>query len=191
MKNEVFKTEMSFMKDNRLVENLSIILNLLPDYFYEVAASSTGKYHPEFSLGKGGLVRHTKVACRIAIELFNDDALQNFTDKEKDLILFSIILHDGLKHGISKNEYTQFDHPIIMSNFIKGNKDKLTLTEDEINFVTSCIESHMGPWTTDYKGNEILRRPISKYERFVHMCDYLSSKKFLNVKFNNNEIDTN
>jgi len=49
----------------------------------------------------------------------------------------------------------------------------------------------MGPWTKDYKGNEILNRPVSKYERFVHMCDYLSSKKFLSVKFNNNEIDTN
>lgn len=191
MKSEMFNIEMNYIKDSRLRENLSILLDLLPDYFYEVAASSTGKYHPNFALGEGGLVRHTKVACRIAYELFNDDALQNFTDNEKDLILISIILHDGLKHGISKNEYSQFDHPIIMANFIRNNKDKLTLDDDEINFITSCIETHMGPWTSDYKGNDVLRKPTSKYERFVHMCDYLSSKKFIDVKFDGNDIVSN
>ena len=191
MKSEMFNIEMNYIKDSRLRENLSILLDLLPDYFYEVAASSTGKYHPNFALGEGGLVRHTKVACRIAYELFNDDALQNFTDNEKDLILISIILHDGLKHGISKNEYSQFDHPIIMANFIRNNKDKLTLDDDEIDFITSCIETHMGPWTSDYKGNDVLRKPTSKYERFVHMCDYLSSKKFIDVKFDGNDIVSN
>ena len=191
MKSEMFNIEMNYIKDSRLRENLSILLDLLPDYFYEVAASSTGKYHPNFALGEGGLVRHTKVACRIAYELFNDDALQNFTDNEKDLILISIILHDGLKHGISKNEYSQFDHPIIMANFIRNNKDKLTLDDDEIDFITSCIDTHMGPWTSDYKGNDVLRKPASKYERFVHMCDYLSSKKFIDVKFDGNDIVSN
>ena len=46
----------------------------------------------------------------------------------------------------------------------------------------------MGPWTKDYQGNEVLQKPTSKYERFVHMCDYLSSKKFLNVNFENDKI---
>ena len=46
----------------------------------------------------------------------------------------------------------------------------------------------MGPWNTDYDGNEILPKPKTKYENFVHMCDFLSSKKFLDVKFDNNNI---
>ena len=46
----------------------------------------------------------------------------------------------------------------------------------------------MGYWNTDFDGNEILPRPKTKYEKFVHMCDFLSSKKFLDVKFVNNEI---
>ena len=191
MKSEVFNTEIKYIKDNRLKENLVTLLNLLPDYFYEVPASSTGKYHPSFSLGDGGLVRHVKVATRIAVELFNNEALQNFNDKEKDLLLMSIILHDGLKSGLIKSEYSKANHPVLMSNFIKDNKDKLTLEKDELELITSCIETHMGPWTKDYDGNEILRKPTSKYERFVHMCDYLSSRKFLDVKFKQNEIDLN
>ena len=44
----------------------------------------------------------------------------------------------------------------------------------------------MGEWNTDFNGNEVLRKPINKYERFVHMCDYLSAQKFLEIKFDDN-----
>ena len=188
MKSDVFENELNYIKDNNIKESLKTMINLLPDYFFEVAASSTGKYHPEFSQGKGGLVRHTKVAIRIAYELFQDESINNFTDREKDLIIFSLLVHDGLKHGMIHNEYTQFNHPLLISNYIKENKDKLLLSESDINFICSCLEKHMGPWTKDYQGNEVLQKPTSKYERFVHMCDYLSSKKFLNVNFENDKI---
>lgn len=46
----------------------------------------------------------------------------------------------------------------------------------------------MGPFTKNYKGEETLKKPKDKYQRFVHMCDYLSSKKFLDIKFENDEI---
>lgn len=188
MKSDVFNTEINYIKDKRLRNNLVIILNMLPDYFYEVPASSTGKYHPSFSLGEGGLVRHSKVATRIGYTLLNNDSVQNFNSHEKDLLLISILIHDGLKCGNPKEEYTRFDHPILISNFIKDNMDKLTLEDEEIEFVCSCVETHMGQWTTDYKGNEVLKKPVSKYQRFVHMCDYLSAQKFLDVKFDGNEI---
>ena len=184
---EVFNKEISYIKDLKIKKSLITMLNKLPSYFYEVPASSTGKYHPLFSLNKGGLVRHTKAAVRIAYELFNDSALNNFTDEEKDLIIFSLTLHDGLKSGLTKSEYTLFDHPIIMSNFIKDNKEDLELNDKQIEFVCKCIETHMGPWTKNYKDEEVLESPKDKYQRFVHMCDYLASRKFLDIKFDNND----
>ena len=45
------------------------------------------------------------------------------------------------------------------------------------------ISSHMGQWNKDFDGNEVLPKPQTKYERIVHLCDLLSSKKFLDVKF--------
>lgn len=185
---KIFNKELSYIKDNRIKESLITMLNEIPSYFYEVPASSTGKYHPEFSLGKGGLARHTKVAVRIAYELFQNHSVNNFNDHEKDLIIFALMLHDSLKSGKEKSNYTKFEHPILASEFIKENKDKLSLTEDEINLVCSCIETHMGEWTKDYQGNEILNPPVDKYQRFVHMCDYIASRKFLDVKFENDEI---
>ena len=184
---EIFNQELNYIKDDRIKNSLITMLKALPNYFYEVPASSTGKYHPKFTLGKGGLVRHTKAAVRIAIELFNDSALTNFTQNEKDLIIFTLCIHDGLKSGLTKSEYTVFEHPLLISNYLKEKKNDLELKDDEIDLICRCLETHMGPWTTNYKGEEVLEPPTDKYQRFVHMCDYIASRKFLNVEFDNND----
>ncbi len=190
MKSEMFKTELSFIKDKRIKKSTEIILEMLPDYFFEIPASSTGKYHPSFSLGEGGLVRHVKVAVHLAKELLDNPNIgDKYTDMEKDVMLMALILHDGLKSGLTHNRYTQANHPTLIKNFVFENKDKIELTDDELKLFGKVVESHMGPWNKDYDGNEILPVPKTKCENFVHMCDYLSSRKFLNVNFNNNEIE--
>ena len=75
MKSDVFKTELNYIKDSEIREKAIKAINLLPDYFFEVPASSTGKYHPTFSQGEGGLVRHTKAAVNIANELLNHNSV--------------------------------------------------------------------------------------------------------------------
>lgn len=184
---EVFEEEIGYIKNGKYKESLKNMIDLLPDYFFEVPASSTGKYHPMFALGDGGLVRHTKVAVRIGYELLNNDSIGNvFKPFEKDLILMSLLIHDGLKSGIPKEKYTRFDHPLLIANYIKENKEKIGLNDDEINFICNCVEAHMGQWNTDYNGNAVLPIPTNKYQKFVHMCDFLASRKFLNVEFDEN-----
>lgn len=189
MKENVFKLELSYIKNKKYLDSAKTLINLLPDYFFEVPASSTGKYHPMYATGSGGLVRHTKVAVRIAYELLNNESIGNtFNDDEKDLIIIALIVHDGLKSGLEKSEYTKFEHPLLISKYIKDNSDKLLFTTGEINLLTNMIESHMGKWNTNSYSNVILPKPSNKYQRFVHMCDYLASKKFIKVEFENNEI---
>ena len=103
-------------------------------------------------------------------------------------MIMTLILHDGLKSGLVHNRYTQANHPTLIKNFVLEHQDKLRLTEKELDLFSHAVESHMGPWNTDYDGNEILPKPKTKYESFVHLCDYLSSKKFLDVTFKDNEI---
>lgn len=185
----VFESEYAYIKNEKYRENLKIMVNLLPDYFFTVPASSTGKYHPSFSLGDGGLMRHTKAAVRIANELLENKTIGGiFSSDQKDLMLFALLIHDGLKSGIKKEQYTRFDHPLLASNYVKDNKDKLTLNDSEIKFICECIESHMGEWNVDYNGNEVLPLPKNRFQKFVHMCDFLSSRKFLDIKFENDEI---
>lgn len=186
MMKEVFNYELNYIKNKKYKESLILILDMIPEYFYEVPASSTGKYHPTFALGYGGLLRHTKVATRIAYELLQNNSLNNFTDKEKDLIIISIILHDTFKLGKVKEKYTRIDHPLLVAEFLRENQEKFNFTYDELKFICDGIASHMGEWNKDYNGNEVLPLPNNKYQRFIHMCDYLSSKRFLDVKFDSN-----
>ena len=190
-KQEVFKKEINYIKDQNKRKDLKTLIGLLPDYFFEIPASSTGKYHPTFALNEGGLVRHTKVAVRIAYELLSNNTVgMKFTEEEKDLIIMALTLHDGLKSGLEHSKYTKFDHPLLMSKYIMENKDKLSLEIDDIRKLCSMIESHMGEWTYDsYQKKEVLPKPRTAEQRFVHMCDFLASRKFLDVKFNDNNIE--
>ena len=186
---ELFLDELGYIKDESYQESLLNIINMLPEYWLEEAASSTGKYHPEYALGKGGLLRHSKAAMRIGYELLNNPCIgDKYTDREKDLILMSLLVHDGLKLGIPQEKYTRFDHPILMGKFILDNRDEIGLNEEDANFMNDVIKTHMGPWTTDYDGNEILEKPKTKYQNFVHMCDFLASRKCLLVPFEDNNI---
>jgi len=182
---ELILNELDLIKSERIQNACVKIVNLLPEYWFTVAAASTGKYHPEYAQGEGGLLRHSKAAMRIGYELLSDPCIgDKYTDDEKDLMLVSLLVHDGLKLGNPKEQYTRFDHPILMANYLKEKKDELEeLTSEEINFMADVIKTHMGPWTTDYNGNEVLERPKTKYQNFVHMCDYLASRKCLLVPF--------
>jgi len=183
-KKEVFKVELNYIKDKNIRKSAEEMISILPDYFFVEPASSTGKYHPLYATGKAGLVRHTKAAVRIAIELFG---IYKLDDETKDLIIFSLILHDGLKKNIEEERYTRFDHPLLIANYIKDNKDKLMLSDNQIDRITNMISSHMGKWNTnEYNPGIVLPVPKTMEEKFVHMCDFLASRKCLELKFNDN-----
>lgn len=185
---ERFKTELTYIKSEKIRNACSEMIKILPDYFFEVPASSTGKYHPVYATGEGGLLRHTKAAVRIAYEMLSDVCIgDKYTDNEKDMMIMALILHDGLKSGLPKEKYTRFDHPLLMCDYIMDNEEKLGLEVAEIEFICDVIKTHMGSFTTDYNGVEVLERPKTKYQNFVHLCDFLASRKCLLLPFDEND----
>ena len=181
-----FEKEIEYIKDNDKKEDIKYLINLLPDYFFTIPASSTGKYHPKFASTKSGLVKHTKVAVRIAYDLFET---VNFSDNDKDLIIMALIMHDGLKKGMSEEEYTRFDHPLLVSKLILENAKNLKMSIDDVRKMCTMIESHMGKWNTNKYSKIVLPIPRDEYQKFVHRCDYLASRSYLNVKFNKLDIE--
>ena len=186
-KAEVFEYELSFIKNLQIKEFTIKALEILPDYFFEVAASSSGKYHPSYALGKGGLVRHTKAAVRIAIELFRCEAVTgHFSDDVKDIIISALVLHDGAKHGLNGSRYTVTEHPKVVVELIKSNSDTYKNLDKKIfNQIMDGIATHMGAWNTDFKTKkEVLDKPKTEVQNFIHLCDYLASRKCLEFNFN-------
>lgn len=183
---DYFKDEIEYIKDDNNKKDLITLIGLLPSYFFKVPASSTGKYHPLFALGEGGLFRHTKVVSKIAMELLEIE--DRFSQNDKDLIIMASVMHDGFKYGIKKEDYTRFDHPLIVSRVIMENSKKMNMNMDCLRKLCMIIESHMGKFNKDYNGNSVLPLPKNELERFLHKCDYLASRKFLGVKFNNYSV---
>lgn len=181
-------TELGYIKNTRIRKACEEMVKILPDYFFEVPAASTGKYHPAYASGEGGLLRHTKGAVRIAVEILSDVCTgDKYTEDEKDMMIMALILHDGLKSGMPKEKYTRFDHPLLMADYIMDNEEVLGLEVEEIEFICDAIKTHMGSFTTDYHGVEVLERPKTKYQNFVHLCDFLASRKCILLPFDEND----
>ena len=109
-----------------------------------------------------------------------------FTDEDKDLILVSLIAHDGYKSGFVQEKYTRADHPKIICKQLSGFMINM-ITAHQRTYILGNIESHMGKWNRDYKtGEEILPVPITTSQRFTHMVDYLASRKCIEFNFDVN-----
>lgn len=66
---DCFDREITWIHDEKIRKFAQYCVDNLPDYFFTVPASSSGKYHPSYALADGGLVRHTDAAVIIAHEL--------------------------------------------------------------------------------------------------------------------------
>ena len=101
----------------------------------------------------------------------------------------ALLLHDGLKSGMPKEKYTRFDHPLLVSKLIMENVNNLEMDIDDIRKMCTLIESHMGKWNTNKYSKVELPVPTSEIQRYVHRCDYLASRSYLNIKFVKLEIE--
>ena len=183
---KLFEKELGYIKDEGIRNSAKILLSKLPDYFFEVAASATGKYHPKCDLGPQGLVRHSKNVVRIGYELLSLEMYQEeYTPRERDLILYSLLFHDGMKQGLQGCSYTLFNHPLVIGNYIEENYKDLGLNEEDMRFIYECVVSHMGQW--NYAKGAMMPKPTKKHQKFVHMCDYIVSRNFMNIEYDKNE----
>lgn len=174
--------------ENEDIKNFAIVLlDDMPDYIWHVGASSTGKYHPAYSLGEAGLMRHQIAVVRflnffLELEQYNS----KLTSRERDLVRLSGLVHDGRKSGsqedYEKSKYTRFNHPVLMANAVRS-FDGQYLNHEEIELIADTISKHMGQWNTDKKTNVELPKPNNKYARMVHVADYLASRKCLTMDF--------
>ena len=182
---ELLKNDLKLIKNENLRNFVEFVFDNCPKIFFKLPASTTGKHHPSYALGEGGLTRHVAAAVKIASSLL-DLELFEATDEQKDLIISSLLLHDCVKTGFTEDldSNTVFEHPLLACQLIDDcySKNSFDLSEELIDDLKRLISSHMGQWNTDKDGNEILPKPIEDDEKFVHICDYLASKKFIEVK---------
>lgn len=174
----MFDNELLLIRNVQIRKIAEDGIKLIPDYFWHVPASSSGKYHPSYALGEGGLYRHVQAAVGIAAQLFR---IHDFSCDSEDLIIASLILHDGWKQGFDGAGKTLHEHPLIAADVLM--KGIETEYFGYLAIICANIRSHMGQWTTSPNSDFILPEPETTMQRFVHLCDYLTSRKSLEYNF--------
>lgn len=93
-----------------------------------------------------------------------------------------------MKQRAGLQEITTFDHPMLAANFIKNmNSCYKELISYQESAVLNAIKSHMGQWNISKYSSFELPKPRTLIEKFVHLCDYLASRKFIEINFDSVE----
>ena len=186
-----FNAEINMIKNVKVRNATVAVLSEVNDKFFKAPASSTGKHHPRYALGEGGVVRHTKAAIfffRRMMDLKSESS--KFTRLEKDIVIASLILHDTCKSGVDwEKNFTSFLHPLLVEKLVEEKEVREKLDSEEnryLDMILEAISSHMGEWNTDtHPDNETrgveLPLPESHIQRVVHLCDYLASQKLIDL----------
>lgn len=174
---KLFERELSLIKDEELrMVVKSYLQDRTPDYFWTDGASASGKFHPQFSHGIGGLVRHTKAVVMFAEELLRMSSYAYMREEYKDYVIAACILHDTAKYGldeeINKDEYK--NHARNAAYAFKMWARECDYHPSE--FLLNAIAAHMGQWSTDRED-----RPFTSVDRCVHMADYMASRSFIDI----------
>lgn len=165
----------------------TVLVEDFPEYIWEVPASSSGRFHPLHDQGDGGLIRHLVAVARVLNYIFELEQFNSrFTDREVDLMRVAALVHDGRKSGeqvdYEKSKSTKFEHPMLMAQAVRKHKGSY-LTDAEIEIIASSVEAHMGQWNTSKRASFDLPKPTNTYQKFVHLADYLASRKGWNMEF--------
>ena len=177
MKNiKLFEREINLIIDEDLRMMVkSYMMERVPDYFWTDGASSSGKYHPEFAQGEGGLVRHTKAVVMFAEELLRMSSYAYMREEYKDYVIAACILHDTAKYGIC--EYNKADYKNHAKNAAWAFKMFCRECDYEPSeYLLEAMKAHMGQWSTDKED-----RPFTNIDRCVHMADYMASRSFIDI----------
>lgn len=187
----IFNSILDTMENPEYKKLLEDMLETFPNYFWEVSASSTGKFHPEFSQGVMGLARHTCALVRILNYVLSIDCFKNlYSSEDRDCMRIAGVMHDSRKSGddidFAKSKYTRFDHPLLAANVVREFKGG-TVPDDRIELIAKIIEAHSGQWNTNKYSDIVLPLPKDKYQKVLHLCDYLVSRKDVSLDFDKKE----
>lgn len=190
-KKELLKEYFNSVQDENVKKFMEQCIETIPEYWFTVPASSTGKYHPNYALGNGGLMRHTIALLRFFDRLVHNSMYGSpFTNREMDLMRVACLMHDSRKSGSDEdyavNKYTRFEHPILAANVVRAIETEF-ITDEEKEIIANAIESHMGQWNVDTYGKSKVELPLptNKYQKLVHLVDYLAAQKGVEVLFEN------
>lgn len=177
----IFNNEINDIVDDGLRKLATEIIASADNYFFTIPASSTGKNHPKFSLGEGGLVRHTKCVAymvKCLCESFDVD------EYKRDMLIVAALAHDIKKQGDCPDGvgHTVHEHPLLAARYVCEVYfvSSITILNGVVSIIADTISSHMGKWGADPQfigDKKPLPMPKSNFEKILQAADYIASRR--------------
>lgn len=147
-------------------------------WFWKSGASSSGKFHPEFTHGEGGLVRHTRAVAMVCQELLRMSCYAYMKEEYKDYAIVACLLHDTRKYGNGDEEDKDCykEHGRLAADAVAAAWLEFFDQGEAPELLLMAIRSHMGQWTENKDD-----RPFTNIDRLVHMADYIASRPFWDI----------
>ena len=161
-----FKQQLSLISDGGKRSKVEDLLRKASVRNVSEPASSTGKYHPDFARGEYGLSRHVK-----AVVAFVSDICTAFPDLDRDSMIIAALMHDIVKYE-GEDKYTTKDHARKASDMLR---------DAGLDPESRMVASHMGSFDKNAPS------PKEFDERMLHLADYLASRKYISMDFDEND----
>lgn len=185
-KSELFEREVLNIESEDLRDFVRWFFdNYVGEWFWDSGASSSGKYHPKFAQGEGGLVRHTRAVEMVCEELMRMSSYAYMKAEYKDFARVACLLHDTCKYGTDDAEDKDCykNHGALAADTV-AKAWTVFFHEPAPELLKMAIRSHMGQWVEDRED-----RPFTTIDRLVHMADYIASRSFFDIPQITEEYD--
>lgn len=187
----MFNNEINDIENDDLRKLATEIIAGADDYFFTIPASSTGKNHPPFSSGEGGLVRHTKCVVYMVKCLCESFGIDD--EYKRDMLIVAALAHDIKKQGDCAEGvgHTVHEHPLLAARYVQEVyvESDIDLPSGFVSIIAEMISTHMGKWGAypKYIGDkDPLPMPSNEFEKILQAADYLASRKeILDFDFKN------
>ena len=177
---KLFVNEFNYIKNVNLRKFAEEIIANADDWFFVEPASLSGKYHPKFSLGEGGLMRHTRCVAYWATAMAESF---NLSQEDSDLLVIAALAHDIKKHDSNKRYMRE--HPLLASDYVCKIMEKFSedvITNEQVQKICCAVAAHMGKWegTREWVKDttkELFPMPKNDFEKALQAADYAASRK--------------
>ena len=177
----VFEEELAYIESDNIKEFvLDCFDKLTPNYFWEIAASSSGKHHPKIANRKHGLILHVKLCV-----WWGRKIAESFYQCDKEAIISALLLHDIQKFGQTMDggkptlaAYTSTHGMLLAVQMKQLLKKQNKIFHGTNATIIACVGLHMGRWTDEILGDKWIKEYRDNNNvKIVQLADYCASRK--------------
>lgn len=156
----------------------------IPDYFFTMPSSTSGKFHNATQCLLHGQVYHAIMFGTIMNYLLSLKCnREKFKSPiQRDAMRCTAILHDAIKCGWDGSQYTVHEHPMLAGQWIRETHVEHDVDDTIKERIACMVERHSGSWTTSKYSTVVLPEPENEMEILVHECDILSSRPDIDMQ---------